>query len=162
MADSLQDLVSTSTTLPLFKDLKLIDRHDDKSNISTLPTWRDNPKSISKLCEEKLDEYLAQAKPNNEGNFSFQNQSLPEIAKHNEELNLFSISHFEERSVTLLGEKLKRDFENIKRTKHFPNTSYRFPVSNEPTGTNFVINPEQINPVLKASEDRIKALEDEV
>jgi len=55
-----------------------------------------------------------------------------------------------------------RDFEDLKRTKNFPGQNYRFPVSNEPLTSSFIVNPEQISPLLKASEERIKALEKEV
>lgn len=55
-----------------------------------------------------------------------------------------------------------KEFEDLKRTKYFPNHNYRFPVSNEPLASSFLINPEQISPIIKASEERIKSLETEV
>ncbi len=55
-----------------------------------------------------------------------------------------------------------KDFDDLKKTKSFPNQHYRFPVSNEPLASNFIVNPEQISPLIKSSEERIKALEKEV
>lgn len=46
--------------------------------------------------------------------------------------------------------------------RYFPDRQYRFPVSNEAVASSFIINPEQITPALKASDERIKALEAEV
>jgi hypothetical protein len=38
----------------------------------------------------------------------------------------------------------------------------KFQMLNEPVMSDFIIDPSQINPVLKASDNRIKALEEEV
>lgn len=65
-------------------------------------------------------------------------------------------------STLYTDQRIVREFEDLKRSKYYPSQNYRFPVSNEPLVSGFIVNPEQISPLLKTSEERIKALEKEV
>ena len=58
-----------------------------------------------------------------------------------------------------LDEKITKQYEELLRRKHFqPFPKY----GSENVATSFIISPDQISPLLKAGEERIKALEEEV
>jgi len=54
-----------------------------------------------------------------------------------------------------------KQYEDVQMQTFMPK-GYKFPITKDPLMSDFIIDPEQISPVLKASESRIKALEEEV
>jgi hypothetical protein len=54
-----------------------------------------------------------------------------------------------------------RQFEEIQRAKWI-NPGTKYPINKDVYTSNYVISPDQISPVLKACDDRIKSLEEEV
>jgi hypothetical protein len=54
-----------------------------------------------------------------------------------------------------------RQYEDVQMQTFLPRTG-KFPTTKDPLMSDFIIDPEQISPILKASEARIRALEEEV
>jgi len=125
------------------------DPHEDRWSRLAVSSRKEDLKAASSDVHDKLDDYIAFSRHNISSGVSLQNQAYKDASKQDDKLKNFN-------------QRILREFEDLKRSKYYPGQNYRFPVSNEPLVSGFIVNPEQISPLLKTSEERIKALEREM
>ena len=59
-------------------------------------------------------------------------------------------------------QRVQHEFAHLKKTKQYVGSSYRFPISNQAVTSSLAVSAAEISPLLQASEERVKALENEV
>ncbi len=64
--------------------------------------------------------------------------------------------------MLIIAQRVAHEFAQLKKTKKYTGSSYRFPISNQAVTSSLAVNAAEISPLLQASEDRVKALENEV